>query len=199
MNAVLTNMVANEQLQRHQATQRKNAESAYTRSAQYNEGNKKTLEKLEALLLGENEQESPVVKNVSDDSTQIEQREPQLGAGQVKQVNLPLGKTLEETIASWRLIRSDAISEPEPTTADYQLAAKASANIMSIEAQIALHNMAKEIRDSSKDSSTLSSRNAAQATKMQLLFDKAASSYAYQNEMKEKNFQVGWPEFYKSA
>ena len=38
----------------------------------------------------------------------------------MKQIALPVGKTLEETIDIWRNVRAEAISEPEPTTADYQ-------------------------------------------------------------------------------
>ena len=61
----------------------------------------------------------------------------------MKQIALPIGKTLEETIDSWRDVRAEAISEPEPTTADYNLAATASAKIMRTEAQIILHNRAQ--------------------------------------------------------
>ena len=199
MNAVMTQATAADQLQRYDAIRRRNAESAYSRNVQYNGQNQKTVEDLEALLLGKMEPEKESVKR----DVQLEQPEQkefqQLGAGQVKQVSLPIGKTLEETIESWRSIRAEAISGPEPTTADYQLAAKATANIMRTESQIALHNTAKSIREAGTASMTLSSKNAAQATQMQLLFDKAVSSYSYQNQMKQSGFQVGWPDFYKSA
>lgn len=204
MNAVLTNAVATDQLQRYNAVQRKNAESAYKSNVQYNGVNKKTLEDLEALLLGKNEPESAPKAVVKKDQF-VNPDEPKsagitdLGAGQLKQVALPIGKTLEETITIWRNVRADAISEPEPTTADYQLAAKASANIMRTEAQIALHNLAKRMRESGNDAQTLSSKDAGQATQLQLLFNKAASSYSFQNDMKKSGFQIGWPEFYKSA
>ena len=61
----------------------------------------------------------------------------------MKQIVLPIGKTLEETIDIWRDVRAEAISEPEPTTADYQLAATASAKIMQTETQITLHKRAQ--------------------------------------------------------
>ena len=130
MNAVMTQAVASDQLQRYDASRRRNAESAYDRHVQYNGQNQKTVEDLEALLMGKKEPEI----------VQPEQQEFQeLGAGQMKQIALPVGKTLEETIDLWRDVRAEAISVPEPTTADYNLAATASAKIMQTEAQIALH------------------------------------------------------------
>ncbi len=104
------------------------------RNVQYNGQNQKMVEDLEALLIGKKEPEI----------VQPERQEFQeLSAGQMKQIALPIGKTLEETIDLWRDVRAEAISEPEPTTADYQLAATASAKIMRTEAQIALHNRAQ--------------------------------------------------------
>lgn len=200
MNAVLATAVATDQLQRYNAVQRKNAESAYKSNVQYNGVNQKMLEDLEALLLGKNEPKTEVKKEQVVNPDQPKQSgAPMLGAGQLKQVALPIGKTLEETINIWRNVRSEAISEPEPTTADYQLAAKASANIMRTEAQIALHNLAKRTRGSGNDAQTLSAKDAGQATQLQLLFNKAVSSYSFQNDMKNSGFQIGWPDFYKSA
>ena len=89
MNAVMTFATASDQLQRYDAIRRKNAESAYDRNVQYNGQNQKTLVKLEALLM---EKDEPQI-------VQPEHQELQeLGAGQMKQVILPIGKTLEETI-----------------------------------------------------------------------------------------------------
>ena len=56
----------------------------------------------------------------------------------MKQVAFPIGKTLEETIDLWRDVRTEAISVPQPTTADHQLAATASSKITQTEAQIGL-------------------------------------------------------------
>ena len=45
-------LTASDQLQRYDAIRRKNAESAYNRNVQYNGQNQKTVENLEALLIG---------------------------------------------------------------------------------------------------------------------------------------------------
>jgi len=86
MNAVMTQAVASDHVQRYDASRRRNAESAYNRNVQYNGQNQKTVENLEAILIGKKEPE--IVQSKQHESRQ-------LGAGQMKQIALPIGTTLE--------------------------------------------------------------------------------------------------------
>ncbi|KAA0955723.1 hypothetical protein FQ087_14085 [Sporosarcina sp. ANT_H38] len=200
MNAILTHAAANDHIQRYDAIRRRNAESAYDRHVKYNGQNQKTVEALESLLIGKKEPE--MVQSVRHESQQ-------LSAGQMKQITLPIGKTLEETIDSWRNVRAEAISEPEPTTADYNLAATASAKIRQTETQIALQKLAQS------DIETASTREQAGTTKvafmelpsglerevliMQRRYEQAISSYTFQIQLKQKGFEIDRPSFYKTA
>ncbi len=200
MNAVMTYATASDQLQRYDAIRRKNAANAYDRNVQYNGQNQKILEKLEALLMGK-------------DDPQIVQSEHQelqeLGAGQMKQVVLPIGKTLEETIDLWRDVRSDAVSVAEPTTADHQLAATASAKIMQTETQIALQKFMqsefevtmarKEVETGNIVSFELPVGVDREAFMMQKRFEQAISTYAFQAEAKQKGYDFDEPQFSKVA
>ncbi|MET3655259.1 hypothetical protein [Sporosarcina psychrophila] len=200
MNAVMTQAIASNPIQRYDASRRRNAESAYNRNVQYNGQNQKTVENLEALLIGKKEPEI-------DQSKRHEPR--QLGAGQMKQIALPIGTTLEETIASWKDVRAEAISEPEPTTADYNLAATASAKIMRTEAQIILHNRAQSEIDITSareeaDTAKMASKELPSDLEREILitqrrYEKAISSYSFQVLMKQKGFEIDRPSFYKIA
>lgn len=200
MNAVMTFATASDQLQRYDAIRRKNAESAYDRNVQYNGQNQKTLEKLEALLMGKDEPEvvQPGQKELQE-----------LGAGQMKQVELPIGKTLEETMDLWRDVRTDAVSVPEPTTADYQLVATASAKIMQTETQIALQKL-----EQSEFEATMARREAEtgnivsfelpvgvdrEAFMMRKRFEQAISTYSIQAEAKQKGYSLDEPQFSRVA
>ncbi len=197
MKAVMTHATASDNIQRYTTSRRRNAESAYNRTIQYNGQNQKTVKDLESLLIGKKEPEI----------VQAESKE--LGAGQMKQIVLPVGKTLEETIDSWRGVRAEAISEPEPTPADYNLAATASAKIMRTEAQIMLHNRAqseieaisaREEADTAKMASIeLPSVLEREILIMQKQYEKAISSYSFQVLMKQKGFEIDRPSFYKVA
>ncbi|WP_203249146.1 hypothetical protein [Sporosarcina beigongshangi] len=200
MNAVMTFATASDQLQRYDAIRRKNAENAYDRNVQYNGQNQKTLEKLEALLTGKDELEV----------VQPEQQELQeLGAGQMKQVELPIGKTLEETIDLWRDVRTDAVSVPEPTTADYQLAATASAKIIQTETQIALQKLAQsefEVTMARREAETgnivsfeLPVGVDREAFMMQKRFEQAISTYSIQAEAKQKGYSLDESQFSRVA
>lgn len=196
MNAVMTFATAGDQLQRYDAIRRKNAESAYDRTVQYNGQNQKILEKLEALLTGK-------------DEPQVVQPEPkelqELGAGQMKQVVLPIGKTLEETIDLWRDVRADAVSVPEPTTADHQLAAAASAKIMQTETQIALRKLAQSefevamARQAAETGEVVSFELPVgvdrEAFMMQKRFEQAISTYAFQVEAKQNGYELNDSKF----
>jgi len=204
MNAVLTNAPVNDLLQRYDAIRRKKADDAYNRTVQYNGQNRKTVEDLKALLTGKNETEIVQTNRTeqSVESNQPDQKRVQvLDAGQLKQVALPVGKTLEETINIWRGLRSKAISTPEPTTADNQLAAKASAEIMQTEAKIALHNMGKKFKDMSavKNNSVQSTYNDARDTSQLERFEKAVSTYSFQSQMKQNDFKTTLSEFSQTA
>ena len=127
----------------------------------------------------------------------------------MKQITLPIGKTLEETIDIWRSVRAEAISEPEPTTTDYQLAATASAKIMRTEAQIMLHNRAQteiesatvleEAESVKMASMELPSALDREVRIMQKRYEQAISSYSFQVHMKLKGFENDQPSFYKIA
>ena len=200
MNAVMTFATASDQLQRYDAIRRKNAENAYERNVQYNGENQKILEKLEALLRGE-------------DEPQVAQPEPkelqELGAGQMKQVVLPIGKTLEETIDLWRDVRTDANSVPEPTTADYQLAATASAKIMQTETQIALQKQAQsEFESTMARKQTETGKIVSfelpvgvdrETFMMQKRFEQAISTYAIQAQAKQKGYVLNESKFSEVA
>jgi len=200
MNAVLTHAATNDHIQRYDAIRRRNAESAYDRHIQYNGQNQKTVEDLESLLIGKKEPEmvQPVRQELQE-----------LGAGQMKQIALPVGKTLEETIDIWRNVRAEAISEPDPTTADYNLAATASAKIMQTEMQIALRSPEEpgiEIASVREQTNTakavtieLPSVLERETLIMQRRYEQAISSYSFQVQMKRQGFEFDRPSFYKTA
>lgn len=197
MNAIMTSVA--DQMQRFDAVRRRSAEHAYDRQADYNGRNQKTLGDLEALLTGKKES-----------TVQLENRDfKKLDAGQVKQIALPLGKTLEETVDAWRDVRREAISSPEQTTAQQQLAATASAKILETEAQMALE---KRQETQMKLEASLINAESLQAATMELAssskreellerkrFEKAISAYSMQVEAKQNSFRLQWPSFYKTA
>ncbi|MBE1552952.1 hypothetical protein [Sporosarcina limicola] len=194
MNAVLTHTTAREQSQHYDTIRRRNAESAYDRNVKYNGENQKIVKNLEALLLGRKEPETAPLERRAQPE--------QFGAGQVKQITLPIGKTLEEAIDIWRSVRTEAIFIPEPSTADYQLAATASAKTMRMEAKIALHNHAKAINEAGtvKEASVKLPFNVLrELPQVQKRYEKAISTYTYQIQMKQNGFEIGWPDYYESA
>lgn len=170
---------------------RRHAERAYEKQAQYNGKHQQMIKAL---------QEEPAVAKTMM---------PSFEAGQVKQIALPLGKTLEETIQLWKDVRRDAVSQPEPTTADYQLAAKASAKIRQTEAQIALHERTQSIVEteaihqqfvqSKMKANTVGTRAARRQHHSEKHFEHAVSSYSFQVMMKEKGFQLTEPSFFRIA
>lgn len=170
---------------------RQQAERAYEKQAQYNGKHQQFIKALQ--------EEPAIVKTMM----------PSLEAGQVKQIALPLGKTLEETIQLWKDVRRDAVSQPEPTTADYQLAAKASAKIRQTEAQIALHERAQSEAETEAvlrrplQSKIVVNGFESPATRFQQDVEKrleqAVSAYTFQVTMKEKGFPFTEPSFYRIA
>ena len=206
MNAIMSSAFAGDQLQRYDAVRRRTAEHAYDRQATYNGRNQKTLGDLEALLTGKKELDSPP-----------ENRDfKKLDAGQVKQIALPLGKTLEETVDAWRDVRRDAISSPEQTTAEQQLAATASAKILETEARIALQerqesqmkleasrNHVETVRNQIVSLPVASMELPTEMEREELLerkrFTKAISAYSVQVDAKRNGFNVEKPSFYKTA
>lgn len=172
---------------------RRNAEAAYSSHEKYSGDKKKEVQRLLAA------QPTAVSK----------QQFEQLGAGQVKQVHLPIGKTLEETITLWRDVRTEALSVPEPTTADYQLAAKASSQIRQAEAQLGLHARAHAEIDAAVKQEFEANMS---QTKMEFpttidrelferekKYERAISSYSFQVQMKMNGFQIDSPSFFKIA
>lgn len=199
MNPVLT-QAASEQMQRYDAIRRRNAEMAYDRNIQYNGRHQKTIDDLEALLVGKEE-------SISNPEVKPDTR--QLDAGQVRQVALPLGKTLEETIDLWRSVRAEALAEQEPTTADYQLAATASSKIRQTEAQIAIQERVQSEMERSVvqqetvathiPTAELPSSEERELYVMQKRFQQAISAYSVQTEAKQNGYAIEWPRYYKTA
>ncbi|WP_262174501.1 hypothetical protein [Saccharococcus sp. Marseille-Q5394] len=199
MNAIMTFASAADQMQRYDAVKRRNAEQAYHRQADYNGRNQKTLDDLEALLLGKKEPEA--VSEIREFK--------KLDAGQVKQIALPLGKTLEETIDAWRDVRREAISVQEPTIADQQLAATASAKIMETEARLALQKREQsqieaEAHQAKADAFKVASMDLPSDLEREVLleqkrFAKAISAYSIQVEAKSNGFIAEWPSINKTA
>ncbi len=172
---------------------RQNAEEAYRRNDQYHE---RKEDKIAQLLLD---------KLLNDKKAKTNA----LGAGQVKQVHLPIGKSLEETITLWQDVRNEALMVPEPTTTDYQLASKASTNIRRAQAQLGLNRKA----NTEVDFAVHKEREAA-FTRMTEEFStpvegtiydqkqkykRAISAYSFQVQMKLNGFKVNTPSFLKIA
>ncbi|WP_252501861.1 hypothetical protein [Sporosarcina sp. Marseille-Q4943] len=199
MNAIMTFATAADQMQRYDAVRRKSAEQAYYRNADYNGRNQKTLNDLEALLIGKNEPEAV------QESREFEK----LDAGQVKQIALPLGKTLEETIDAWRDVRREAVSVQEPTTADHQLAATASAKIMETEARLALQKreqsqMEAEANRAKAEAFKVAAMDLPTDVEREVLleqkrFAQAISAYSIQVEAKRNGFIAEWPSINRTA
>lgn len=173
----------------HDQLRRRNAETAYESFGKYSGEKQKEVKQLLAEASG---------KKVES-----------LGAGQVKQVHLPIGKTLEETIALWHDVRTEALSVPKPTTADYQLAAKASSQIRHAEAQLGLHQSAQtEINTAVQHEQEVIAAQSAmeyptaierELFELEKKYERAISSYSYQVQMKMNGFQIATPSFFKIA
>lgn len=188
MNAVMGFASAAEQLQRYDAVRRRNAENAYDKQTEFREQANKSLEDLEALLRGEQK----AAEQVPNEKAEFQK----LGAGQVKNIAIPLGNNLEETIDLWRDVRREAYSVPEPTTADYQLGSKASAKIAQAELQLSLHNRAKVLRE---QMSAVSARTEAvpadvAADRLQRRYENAFSVYDIQSQARINEYQIERPE-----
>ncbi|PIC66827.1 hypothetical protein CSV78_10630 [Sporosarcina sp. P16a] len=184
MNAVIGFASAAEQLQRYDAVHRKNAGNAYERQADFREQAQKTKDELVALLRGNSQPMGKLEETQKDFQ--------KLGAGQMKNISIPLGNNLDETIDLWRKVRKEAYSESPPTTADYQLASNASAKITQAELQLALHNRAKTIRDQmeSVDSTITTDR----PNRMQQQYSHAFSVYQIQNQARMNQYEMNQPQ-----
>lgn len=184
MNAVMGFASAAEQLQRYDSVRRKNAENAYERQTDFREQTQKTKEDLVALLRGN----SQSVEQPQDTKKDI----PKLDAGQVKNISIPLGNNLEETMDIWRNVRREAYSESPPTTADYQLASEASVKLSKAELQLALHNRAKTIRDQVDAVSNNPITDG--PSRMQQKYSHAFSIYQVQNQARMNQYQMQEPQ-----
>lgn len=209
MSAILAQLSGQDHLVRNEAIRRRNAEVAYDRHENYNTKMQKKLEQLENLIRGNTDSEKVVSSQSVVEKAVSKEEFEQLQAGQMKQISLPLGKTLEETIRLWRDVRTDAISVPQPTTADYQLASKASAEIRKAEAQMGLHhqatseiNIAKQqddIERAKMSSMEFPSTAEQEVFKLQKRYEQAISSYSFHVQMKKSGFAIDLPSFYKVA
>lgn len=162
---------------------RKNAENAYERHHLFNGIHRKQTAKSEMV-----------------EKTGSFQK---LGAGQVKQVAVPVGKTPEETKEIWQGVRREAISSPDPTTADYQLVAKASSYIRKVEAQMALHQQAKTKVDGAAKEEELVSGSPVDGDRESIVkqrrYEQAIASYSFHMQMKKHGFEIKSPSFYRIA
>lgn len=166
---------------------RKNAENAYERHHLFNGIDRK--------------------KTAKDETVEETGTFQKLGAGQVKQVAVPVGKTPEETKEMWQGVRREAISTPNPTTADYQLVAKASSNIRKVEAQMALHQQAETKVDvAAKEDGLIKSASASipaerdrESIVRQRDYEQAIASYSFHMQMKKYGFEIKSPSFYRIA
>ena len=210
MSVILAQLSGQDQFLRNDAVRRRNAEVAYDRHDKYNGAMQKKLEQLEGLITGKNDSESLVPsENVVDKEVSTLREFEKLEAGQIKTISLPIGKTLEETISLWRGVRVDAISKPELTTADHQLAAAASSKIRKTEAQIALHDQAQlEVKiatqqEAIETADMTSMEHATNIDRKMLLLQKkykqAISSYSFHVQMKKNGFAIELPSFYRVA
>lgn len=179
----------------NERVRRKNAEEAYRKNEEYDSNTQEAILKLISEKLAETEQVKEEINT--------------LGAGQVKQVHLPIGKTLEETIALWGDVRSQALATPEPTTADYQLAAKASSNIQRAQSQLGLDQQAAtEVGTAVHEESKAAFAQLAMEfpTKIeQTLFEqeqkyqRAISAYTFQVQLKMNGFKIDTPSYLRVA
>ena len=189
MNAVMGFASAAEQLQRYDSVRRKNAENAYERQTEFREQTQKTKDDLVALLRGN----SQPVEQPQDNKKDLSK----LDAGQVKNISIPLGNNLEETMDLWRDVRREAYSETSPTTADYQLASEASVKISKGELQLALHNRAKAIRDNVGSVSTNPITDG--PSRMQQKYSHVFSIYQIQNQARMNQYEMEQPQMNSSV
>ncbi|WJY26584.1 MULTISPECIES: hypothetical protein [Sporosarcina] len=166
------------------------AEAAYSRDDAYVRGNAARRE--EAARNLQAAQELPAAEPFR-----------KLGAGQLKQVALPLGETLEETIDSWRNVRREALSASDPAEVDHQLAAAASAKIMEAEAQLALEDRLRsaQLAEAALEERSEGTVSAEQSVTdvMRELYEQAASAYAVQTEARARGYEVAAPAFFLTA
>lgn len=191
----LSQLTATNDLLFNERLRRKNAEEAYRKIEDYDN------RKQEAILHLINEKLAKPEGDIKDVNS--------LGAGQVKQVHLPIGKTLEETISLWSNVRTEALSQPEPTTADYQLAAKASSNIRHAQSQLGLEQQAttevnaKVNEEISADFAQLQmaffSPIEQTVFERQQKYKQAVTAYSFQVQLKMNGFKVDTPSFLKVA
>ncbi|WOV84594.1 hypothetical protein PGH26_01340 [Sporosarcina jeotgali] len=175
---------------RYENARKRSAEVAYTRHADYAGGNEAKRNELAQRLT-----------NTQADAQPNEFKK--LNAGLLKQVVLPLGETLEETIQSWRQVRSEALSNPEPSEMDHQLAAVASAKIAETQAQLALEDRLRsaQLAEASRENSLMqpqqqnSEANSSLADAMRKLYDQAAAAYAIQTGAKQHGYMTASPAY----
>ncbi|MCM3756005.1 hypothetical protein M3197_00760 [Sporosarcina aquimarina] len=187
MNPVITENT------RYENARKRSAEVAYTRHADYAGGNEAKRNKLAQRLAN---------ANVDLQPSQTKEFK-KLGAGQLKQVALPLGETLEETIQSWRHVRSEALSSPNPSEVDHQLAAAASAKIMEAEAQMALEDRLRsaQLAEASREDSmvqlqeSISATDSSMSDAMRKLYDQASAAYAIQTSAKQQGYMEASPAY----
>lgn len=168
---------------RYVSLKKRSAEAAYTKNAEYAGGNEKKRNEAEQRLTVASE----VEQVANSDAFQ------KLGAGQLKQIALPLGKTLEETISSWQEVRRDALSGFDPAEMDLRLAAAASAKIMETEGQLALEDRMRSLESHEATVGETNSPGAVSdlflAETMQMRYDHAATAYAKQVNAKQQGYK----------
>src|SRR5690606_21496266 len=112
-------------------------------------------------------------------------------------------------IDAWRDVRREAISVQEPTTADHQLAATASAKIMETEARLALQKreqsqLEAETNRAKTEVFKVASMDLPTDLEREVLLEqkryaKAISAYSIQVEAKRNVFIAEWPNINRTA
>ena len=172
---------------RSEYAKKRSAETAYTRHADYVEGNASKRNEVAQHLT-----RSQTSTGMPEAETEAYKK---LGAGQLKQIALPLGETLEETIHSWQNVRREALSASDSSEVDHQLAAAASAKILETEAQLALEDRQRSIQQAD---ATMASPSLA-SDELQKVFTHAKEVYAFQTEAKQRGYEVEHPGFSQIA
>ncbi|MDW0108569.1 hypothetical protein [Sporosarcina aquimarina] len=174
---------------RYASLKKRSAEAAYTKNAEYAGGNEQKRNEAEQQLTASSE----LMRARKADDFQ------KLGAGQLKQITLPLGKTLEETISSWQEIRRDALTGFDPAEMDLQLAAAASAKIMETEGQLALEERMRSLESQEESAGESNSPNVVNdlflTETMQKRYNHAATAYAIQVNAKQQGYEVASPAY----
>lgn len=135
--------------ERKRVLQRKDADDAYRKQAEYFQLKVPSLKELEDLLLGNKERE-PELEEVTEAIKEFQQLESANSNSKhmldMKGPSIPVqtigGPTLEKTIELLEKVRNTALAPADPSPEDLRVAASASAKIQQVNGQILLNEEA---------------------------------------------------------